>query len=119
MVGGCSVGNRVASRKFRASKPASSVSGVAELRIASGFPLSGTCRGVGVASRRMGRNASKTMNKEEIFSAWAPDESPWSRWAKPVLFAHLDSALSHIPVTETAGDVGWAPVPGEKAALAL
>jgi hypothetical protein len=67
----------------------------------------------------MGRNASKTMNKEEIFSAWAPDESPWSRWAKPVLFAYLDSALSHIPVTEIAGDVGWAPVPGEKAALAL
>ncbi|MDB6023563.1 MAG: hypothetical protein JWQ04_3420 [Pedosphaera sp.] len=59
------------------------------------------------------------MNKEEIYSIWAPDESPWSRWAKPVLFAHLDSALSHIPVTETAGDVNWAPPPDERVALVL
>jgi hypothetical protein len=59
------------------------------------------------------------MNKEEIFSTWAPQDSPWSRWAKPVLFAYLDSALSHIPVAETASDVDWAPVPTEKAALVL
>src|SRR5258708_39875145 len=67
----------------------------------------------------MPRCCSKTMNKEEIFSTWAPDESPWSRWAKPVLFAYLDSALSHIAVTETAGDGSWGPAPGEKAALGL
>ena len=59
------------------------------------------------------------MNKEEIFSTWAPQDSPWSRWAKPVLFAYLDSALSHIPVAETASDVHWAPVPSDKAALVL
>jgi hypothetical protein len=59
------------------------------------------------------------MNKEEIYSIWAPDDSAWSRWAKPVLFAHLDSALAHIPVTETASDVTWAPAPGNKVALVL
>ncbi len=62
---------------------------------------------------------SKTMNKETIYSIWAPDESPWSQWAKPVLFAHLDSALSHLPISETADDVNWAPPPGENVALVL
>jgi hypothetical protein len=27
-------------------------------------------------------------SREEIFEAWAPAESPWSAWAKPVLFTH-------------------------------
>src|SRR6266581_4451261 len=57
--------------------------------------------------------------REEIFSVWAPDASPWSRWAKPVLFAHLDSALSQIPVREAAADLSWAPPPAEKAAFVL
>jgi hypothetical protein len=59
------------------------------------------------------------MNKEEIFSIWAPENSIWSRWAKPVLFAHLDSALSHIPVTSAPGDVSWSPAPNEKVAVVL
>jgi hypothetical protein len=67
----------------------------------------------------MPRCSSKTMNKEEIFSVWAPDESPWSRWVKPVLFAYLDSPASLIPGAETAGDAGWPPPPGEKVALVL
>jgi len=58
------------------------------------------------------------MNKEQIFSIWAPDDSPWSRWAKPVLFAHLD--LPQIPVTETVADVNWSPPPpGGDVALVL
>jgi hypothetical protein len=57
------------------------------------------------------------MNKEQVYSIWAPDESPWSRWAKPVLFAHLDS--SEISATEDAGDVSWAPPPGGDVALVL
>jgi hypothetical protein len=57
--------------------------------------------------------------KEEIFSIWAPEASIWSRWAKPVLFAHLDSALSQIPVQDSAGDLSWAPPPAEKAAFVL
>jgi hypothetical protein len=59
------------------------------------------------------------MSKEEIYSIWVPDESPWSRWAKPVLFAHIEPVLSEIPITEAAGDVSWSPPPGDKVALAL
>jgi hypothetical protein len=29
------------------------------------------------------------MNKEEVYSVWAPDGCEWSRWVKPVLFALL------------------------------
>ena len=29
------------------------------------------------------------MLNEDAYAAWAPDESPWSVWAKPVLFANL------------------------------
>ena len=59
------------------------------------------------------------MNKDEIFSIWAPEESPWSPWVKQVLFAYLDSALSQFPVTETTTDVSWCPPPAEKVALVL
>jgi hypothetical protein len=65
------------------------------------------------------RYSSKMMNNEEIFTAWAPDESPWSRWAKPILFAHLDLTSPHIPISEKATDVHWAPNPSEKMALVL
>jgi hypothetical protein len=41
------------------------------------------------------------MTREEIFDAWAPAESEWSQWVKPVLFAHLPDA---------AGPVGATPV---------
>lgn len=29
------------------------------------------------------------MNKEQIFTSWAPDNVQWSRWAKPVLFSNI------------------------------
>lgn len=34
------------------------------------------------------------MTPEEIYNAWAPSHSPWSQWAKPVVFAHLTSATN-------------------------
>lgn len=37
------------------------------------------------------------MNKHQAFSAWAPHESIWSVWAKPVLFAHMPHQLLEIP----------------------
>jgi hypothetical protein len=46
------------------------------------------------------------MTREEIFRAWAPDESPWSAWVKPVLFAYLDDAVS-LRLVDLA--VSWAP----------
>ena len=30
------------------------------------------------------------MTREELFDAWAPAGGPWSDWAKPVLFAHVE-----------------------------
>jgi hypothetical protein len=30
-----------------------------------------------------------SLSREEIFAAWAPADSRWSAWAKPVLFAHV------------------------------
>jgi hypothetical protein len=67
----------------------------------------------------MSHYSSKMMNKDEIFSIWAPDDSPWSGWAKPVLFAYTDSPLAELPVTETTGDLSWCPEPSERAALVL
>ena len=40
---------------------------------------------------------------EELFGIWAPVESPWSRWAKPVLFAQFDHA-AEIPANPELGD---------------
>jgi hypothetical protein len=59
------------------------------------------------------------MTKEEIFSIWAPDNSLWSRWTKPVLFAHIDSPISHVPVAEAPPDVNWSPSPDQKTAFVL
>lgn len=59
------------------------------------------------------------MNKEEIFSVWAPDESPWSRWVKPVLFAYFDSGTHAVPNPEPPGEASWAPAPEERVALVL
>src|SRR3954471_3460411 len=30
---------------------------------------------------------------EEVFAVWAPNESPWSVWAKPVLFAQMTPVM--------------------------
>src|SRR5260370_21089650 len=70
-----------------------------------------------ILPRGMSRCSSKTMNKEEIFSAWAPDASLWSRWAKPVLFAHLDTPS--FPLTEAAVEVSWPPAEIEKVAVVV
>jgi len=64
-------------------------------------------------------HCSSQMNKDEIFSTWAPDDAPWSAWVKPVLFAYLDAAPPQPAVAEAAGDVSWCPSPSAKAALVL
>src|SRR5262245_42094647 len=38
---------------------------------------------------------TSTMSVEQLFSAWAPPESPWSAWAKPVLFADAPLSASY------------------------
>src|ERR1700743_2874691 len=67
----------------------------------------------------MWRCYCRAMNQEKIFSTWAPDESPWSCWAKPVLFAYLDSAASEISIAEATADMNWAPLANERVALIL
>ena len=66
------------------------------------------------------------MNKEQIFAAWAPDDSLWSTWAKPVLFAHLDAvrpafnsfAEPPMPVAPPLPvDLDWCPPAADKVAL--
>ena len=61
--------------------------------------------------------SSIPMNRDEIFQIWAPDDSPWSPWVKPVLFAHLESPYEATP--ETARDVSWSPPADEKVALVV
>ena len=58
------------------------------------------------------------MDKEHAFSIWAPDDSPWSRWTKPVLFAHLDAPADDIP-DPIPPEVPWAPPAAESVALVL
>ncbi len=48
------------------------------------------------------------MRADELYVAWAPDESPWSVWAKPVLFAEMPAlevepsiAVDGFPAIET------------------
>src|SRR5947207_15588892 len=67
----------------------------------------------------MSRCSSRKMNKDEVFSIWAPDGSLWSRWAKAVLFAYLDAGPSQTPVSEATIDVSWSPAPGGNVALVI
>lgn len=59
------------------------------------------------------------MIKEEIFAIWAPENSVWSTWAKPVLFAHMGSALAPPANATPLPDATWAPAASEKFALVL
>ncbi len=47
------------------------------------------------------------MNREEIFMVWAPQNSTWSSWVKPVLFAHMNARenIADIPSPEQPMDV--------------
>ena len=40
------------------------------------------------------------MNKQQAYAVWAPDESPWSKWVKPVLFAYLTDTTRALSDTE-------------------
>jgi len=59
------------------------------------------------------------MTKEQIFSAWSPENSIWAIWAKAVLFAHLDRACALPPTGDIARDVDWSPISDGKIALVL
>jgi hypothetical protein len=58
------------------------------------------------------------MTREELLDIWAPPSSPWSLWAKPVLFAHwprpLPADWEPRPV-----DLSWTPAAGERVAFLI
>jgi hypothetical protein len=59
------------------------------------------------------------MTKDEIFAVWAPEHSPWSRWVKPVLFAHLDMVMELTAIPEWKEDLAWAPAATANVAMVV
>ncbi|HET6247295.1 MAG TPA: hypothetical protein VFE47_06290 [Tepidisphaeraceae bacterium] len=50
------------------------------------------------------------MKTDDIYNAWAPPESTWARWAKPVLFAHAGKEARPVAdVPQESGDVTASP----------
>jgi len=50
-------------------------------------------------------------NKDEIFGIWAPPQSPWSPWVKPVLFSFMDGVFDVRSVGSVLFDRDWVPKP--------
>jgi hypothetical protein len=59
------------------------------------------------------------MSNEEIFSVWAPDNAPWSRWAKPVLFSFLKSEESSGEIILPEVDLSWVPAADAKTLVVI
>ena len=63
------------------------------------------------------------MNERMVFQQWAPPASPWSAWAKPVLFTQLQlpfGTRASSPVTLPADWQGWvSALPAGRTALVL
>jgi hypothetical protein len=58
------------------------------------------------------------MTPADAYALWAPDESPWSAWAKPVLFTALGRVT---PPTEwlLPQDLAWAPTASARTAIVV
>jgi len=54
------------------------------------------------------------MDGSQLFEVWAPQDSVWSRWAKPALFTQLPTALPATPMPVHSAD---APPPAEPPAF--
>lgn len=53
------------------------------------------------------------------FDAWAPQESIWSTWAKPVLFANDIAAAALPPTPQQTFDVGWSAPADESTGIVI
>lgn len=58
------------------------------------------------------------MNCQTAYDFWAPRQSVWSAWAKPVLFAHLPRDRVALP-PQPAPDVRWVPSPVARRAIVV
>lgn len=61
------------------------------------------------------------MTSAELYKLWAPDNSVWSRWAKPVLFAEstVDNLPSSLPPGWRFVNASWAPAKDNGTAVIL
>jgi hypothetical protein len=60
------------------------------------------------------------MEPREIFEIWAPDNSVWSPWAKPVIFTQMkEEGVMIPPENEVDYDAYWAPHAAERTALII
>ncbi len=60
------------------------------------------------------------MNRQEVFEVWAPSSAVWSRWAKPVAFAHMDDPDMDGQILDWKWvKANWAPTPEERTAVIL
>src|SRR5438270_13651085 len=68
------------------------------------------------------KGGARIVNKYEVFELWAPDESIWSQWVKPVLFAHMPAAPASddvVPAATTWPPINWLPAADGGTALIL
>jgi hypothetical protein len=59
------------------------------------------------------------VNPTESYLAWAPRESVWSAWAKPVLFGFIGHAPRHFRRAEPPADTVWLPADRLRTALVV
>ena len=57
------------------------------------------------------------LSKDEVYALWAPQESVWSPWVKPVLFSFVGSVLQARPPRSFAFKSDW--VPGHDGSTAI
>ncbi len=68
------------------------------------------------------------ITNEELYALWAKEESPWSTWAKPVLFATMNDNDMNVSPLQFIPNASWAPpfnysiaiildLPGEESVL--
>jgi hypothetical protein len=58
------------------------------------------------------------MNKQDAFESWAPRDSIWTPWAKPVLFAHMPTGIAPAPPPDPVR-LQNIPAPAERTAIVL
>jgi hypothetical protein len=56
-------------------------------------------------------------NKEEVYAIWAPPESLWSRWVKPVMFSFIGGNLEKRAARSFHFQSGWVPAPASTAII--
>lgn len=59
------------------------------------------------------------MNPTELYKLWAPEDSIWSRWVKPVLFTETSPAVSSFPCDWHSLNLAWAPAVDSGSAITL